>query len=235
MKPLTLTPHEVKLALKGELFQLIRLMEPQPENMDLFGVRDCNLDYQNEYYQKNILSRFKSPFGKPGDEFWVREEWVCYQTIDHVCYQWGASFSEVSDGMAGYKSDGHETIQDLKDHVRLMSGSEFEGIETEFEEWQPAPTMPQWASRLTLTHTGTEVKRVQDLTDEECILVGIDDDCDSDYTPDPNDESVEGCCFYHWGLKKLWQSQHPDYPWAENPWVFIGKFEGKKLSRHQST
>ena len=52
----------------------------------------------------------------------VEETWANYQTVDYIRRPDGRAFSEVSDGLAAYKADGFDSIQDLKDHIRLMSG-----------------------------------------------------------------------------------------------------------------
>jgi len=71
-RPILFNAEMVRAVLDGRKTQTRRVIKPQPENMDLFGVRDCNLPYRNPDYQKNILSRFKCPYGVPGDRLWVR-------------------------------------------------------------------------------------------------------------------------------------------------------------------
>ena len=190
MTPITLSPHEVKLALKGEPFQLIRPVEHNiASNLD-YDPRDASYGpfFEDEYGDSREVIEL-SPFGKPGDEFWVQEEWR--QAYPETSYSKGIV----------YRADKAKALgmDEYSDHYT----------------WQPASLMLCEISRLTLTHTGTEVKRVQDVAFSE-IVHGLG--WDGNKTPYSIPE---------WFMKN-WQSQHPDYPWEENPWVFIGKFEVKR-------
>lgn len=59
----------------------------------------------------------------------------------------GRSFDEISDGMYGYKEDGFDTIQDFKNHIRLISDSSFLDIFIKDDRWQSPAIMPMKASR----------------------------------------------------------------------------------------
>ena len=87
--------------------------------------------------------------------------------------------------------------------------------------WHPSSTMKQEASRLTLIHKGTEVKRVQYVTEDECEAMNM---------------KLSKCGF--WGDNEIpiksrkqgfvyyWRDNYGDkYPWDSNPWIFLGKFE----------
>jgi hypothetical protein len=89
------------------------------------------------------------PFGAPGAELWVRETWVHYHTVNNIVRGDGRSSSEVSDGCAGYKADGFDTIESFRDHIRLMCGLDLEAVLIKDDRWQSPITMPRWASRLT--------------------------------------------------------------------------------------
>ena len=73
MNPITLSPDEVKLALKGEPFLLIRPVEPQPLAWQEI-VRDDEADSGYSFKSEArgrcnfCCEPIKSPFGKPGDE-----------------------------------------------------------------------------------------------------------------------------------------------------------------------
>lgn len=125
------------LALQpGETLTIARPMEPQPpEGTKIVwprcegnSSRNENIDFESDEWSFEIDSfnrdcgRAKSPFGKPGQEFWVQEEF------------------KRMDGFTQYKSDLHP------DWYGAFN-------------WQSAKDMPQWASRLTLIHKGTEVKQ----------------------------------------------------------------------------
>lgn len=117
-----------------------------------------------------------SPWRKaqPGDRLWVREAWAHYQTVNYVRRHHGGASSEVSDGLAGYRADGHDTIEDFRQHIRLMSGCDLEAIEINGNRWRPSIHMPRWASRLTLTVTDVRVQRLQEISEEDAMAEGVE-------------------------------------------------------------
>lgn len=88
----------------------------------------------------------KAPYS-PGEVCWVRETWCLYQTLNMRRTSDGRSFDEISDGMYGYKEDGFDTIQDFKNHIRLISDSSFLDIFIKDDRWQSPAIMPMKASR----------------------------------------------------------------------------------------
>jgi hypothetical protein len=82
----------------------------------------------------------KSPFGGARDELWFRETWAHCQPILDIKKPDGRLITEISDGYAEYRADGHETIQDLKDHVRLTAGHQ---IIVKKDRWIPSIHMPR--------------------------------------------------------------------------------------------
>ncbi len=92
--------------------------------------------------------------------------------------------------------------------------------------WKPSIHMPRWASRILLEVVSVRVERVHDITDEDCQMEGIDVD-HSDYTPDPNNESVRNESVYHWEFSKLWNSinEAKGFGWDKNPWVWVVEFK----------
>jgi hypothetical protein len=153
---------------------------------------------------------------KPGERLWVQESHIRYQTVDHVRKMSGAAFSEVSDGLLAYESDGYGSVEDLKDHIRLVCGPSCEGVEVEFDEWQPAKTMPRWGSRITLEVVRVWTERVRD-------IIGT------------RNAEAEGLLDYRQGygcntiwdrFADLWDSTYGDtkFCWNTNPEVVVVEF-----------
>ena len=144
---------------------------------------------------------------KPGDRLWVRETWAHYQTINYVRRSGGRAFSEVSDGLAIYRADGHDTIEDARNHIRLMSGVGLEAVEINGDRWRPSIHMPRWASRLTLIVTEKRLERVQNISHADVIAEGA-----SNCVDDPL-----------W-FPTYWEELHGPGAWDENPEVVAISF-----------
>ena len=89
--------------------------------------------------------------GGLGQRLWVAEEWAHYQRVEDVVRQDGRAYTEVGDGAAGYRADGHDTVEDFRAHIRLMA--ECRAVEVNGDAWRPAEEMPRWASRGVLEVT----------------------------------------------------------------------------------
>lgn len=109
---------------------------------------------------------------QPGDVLIGREAWALYQTINYIRRYDGAACYDPSDGLATYKVDGYENIDDLKTHIRLMSGCDLEAILVHGDTWRSAATMPSWAARHRHVVKSVSVKRCQDVTYSEMIDSG---------------------------------------------------------------
>jgi hypothetical protein len=130
-----------------------------------------------------ILKRLKTATRRPwekclleqGDILWVQETWANYQTINHIKKSDGRAFSEISDGMAGYKADGFEDIEEFRNNIRLMSGADFENVEIADNKWLSQGSMPRWASRITLEVVDVRREKLQDITEDDARAEGIID------------------------------------------------------------
>ena len=227
MKPASLSKEEILSLQKDKRVTLVRPVDPQPD-----GEPDSPITAGGTPIFYDVLRDIiVPPFGSPGEEFWVREEWRVFG--------WMSDPIEIAgtrpEGLrltVEYQPDSEDSdtgpsyYPDDKNYKRIRDLVKCYDDECRARE---ADTMPQWASRYTIIHKGTKVKRVQDVTDEECRIQLADDfDIESDYIPNPNDESVEGLCIYHWEFKKLWQSRYGDkFPWSDNPWVWMVNVEVK--------
>ena len=117
--------------------------------------------------------RMNCPFGIPGDRLWVRETWAHYQTIDAIRSPDGRYRQEVSDGLAGYRADGCDTIEEFRSHVSFMSDFSPTIVVINGDKWRPSIHMPRWASRITLEVTGVRVERVQEISESDAQAEGI--------------------------------------------------------------
>lgn len=148
---------------------------------------------------------------------YVREAWTKYQPVAHIKHSDGRAFSEVLDGKFAYKADGFDTVDDLKRHIKLMG--EYEAVEVLNDRWHSPATMPKEAARIFFTITGNAVKRVQDVTEEEAVMMGIERD-DKGYFMDYVEPRNGYCYPPKASFSSLYESQHGPESYASNPFIW---------------
>lgn len=178
---------------------------------------------------------FRIPYGVAKDELWVRETWAHYQTVNHVRRPSGAAFDEVSDGLAAYRADGFENIEDLRTHIRVMNDSDLQAIEIRGNRWRPSIHMPRWASRITLRITNVRVERLQDITEKDAIAEGIEGRPgewksyeiihEGAHKGKPHPHAAVPNRSAITSYRELWEQINGPPSWAANPWVWAVEFE----------
>lgn len=158
------------------------------------------------------------PYGQPGDRLWVKETWAHYHTVNGVRRYDGRHFDEVSDGRAGYRADGHSTIADFREHVRMMSGCDLEAVVIKGDRWRPSIHMPRWASRITLEMTGVRVERLHDISHSDAVAEGCPGrrsvDPDLGFTHTPREQ-----------YQSLWEQINGPGSWEADPFVWVIEFK----------
>lgn len=224
-RPILFSGPMVRSILEGRKTQTRRPLKMPPTVPFSTICRDAAGMFTGDAWG-NELERLRVPHAI-GDRLWVRETWALYQTINFVVYCNGGAFSEVSDGKAGYRADGLDSIAEFKDNIRLMSGLDFEGVEVDGDRWRPSIHMPRWASRLTLIVTDARVQRLQDISEEDAIAEGIEGrnffgcTCwkiygDQDDTTAPDDPIAS--------YASLWDYCYGPGAWDDNPLVVATTF-----------
>jgi hypothetical protein len=96
--------------------------------------------------------------------------------------------------------------------------------------WKPSIFMPRKASRLTLEVKDVRVERLQDITDKDVWLEGVEgrsfacEDfwCPEEDAPDENHGNCEPKCRFRFFWDHL--NAKRGYSWDSNPWVFVIEF-----------
>lgn len=165
---------------------------------------------------------FKCPYGRPGDQLWVREK---FKTVcDDEC-----NCIEYADGTII-----HPQVPDHNTGFRFSWDCDNDNV-----RWRPSIHMPRWASRINLQITGIRVERVQYITEEDAIAEGI-----SRTTKDgilfkygiPDTDGLPGNDNFGWpwqkwntspigAYKKLWEQINGPGSWDKNPWVWVIEFK----------
>lgn len=228
-RPILFSGEMVRAILDGRKTQTRRVVLPQPNNPDVFGVSPVwgsgvprqSVDPQQRFgihaatnvEGKRVDRWISCPFGAVGDRLWVREAFS-YSRND----EWHRSD-------CWYWADGNPSGGD-------------------WEKPKPSIHMPRWASRLTLEITGVRVERVQSISDadveEEGIEVGCFVFCTTENCWRGADDdllSTDGLCPKCGGSEflteeaqdlyaNLWDSLNAKrgYGWNVNPWVWVIEF-----------
>lgn len=156
-RPILFNVEMVRAILSGLKTQTRRLIKSQPAHgcqYNINGNKDkaihWNGDKENPIYvpvrATSADTFWKSPFGKPGDQLWVRETfYICPNnrfSTPHYC----------ADGPLPSLSERHD--------VGLLKK-------------YPSIHMPRWASRIQLEVTDIRVERLQEITEEDAVAEGI--------------------------------------------------------------
>jgi hypothetical protein len=115
---------------------------------------------------KWMLDIVVAPYGKVGDQIWVREN---FQPI--FADGWDEGRNEETRDPVNYETgDGYNVSYTATEGIVEFYDSETDELSTRI--W-PSIHMPRWASRIQLEVTGVRVERLQDITDEDALAEGI--------------------------------------------------------------
>ena len=203
-RPIIFSGESVRGILAGRKTQTRRAVKPQPEP---WMANESFLAWRGKAPLTLSCLAARCPFGAAGDRLWVREMFQKYQTVNHVRKNDGRSFSEVGDGCAAYRADGHDTIKDVAGHIRLMSDASTEAVLFAKDAWSSPIHMPRWASRLTLEVAAVRVERLHEITPRDCMAEG-------------GNKSVIAFR-YAWNALNAKRG----FGWTSNPWVWCVTFK----------
>lgn len=199
-RPILFSAPMVRAILNGSKTQTRRVMKPQPTPW-------CQ-GMQTPIYTATPLSAFiegapiflPNPYGKAGDQVWVRESWEVLVVEQHNVALGYAATPERE------RSIDREalTLEQDEQAARFEKKSGF----------VPSIHMPRWASRIQLEITGVRVERLNDISVNDSIAEG----CNSSF--EKGDTRGAKACF-----QDLWESINGAGSWSQNPWVWVIEFE----------
>ena len=104
------------------------------------------------------------------------------------------------------------------------------GNTPEGQRWTPSIHMPRWASRITLEITGVRVERVQEITEEDAKVEGVESVMFQNEqfwkaygsNPIPGGGELTATRLAAQSFRTLWQSIYAN--WDANPWVWVHEF-----------
>ena len=145
------------------------------------------------------------PYGKPGEQLWVRETWYC----DHF---------EVMRGPY-LKPDDLDVGEALDDGTLVYAADGLTPYEADQPIWKPSIHMPRWASRILLEITDVRVERLQDISRADIRAEGLQ--CPPELASD--DVSPNYRDWYPAAWRELRESTGGN--WDANPWVWVVEFK----------
>lgn len=151
----------------------------------------------------DALVRSLSPYGKPGDRLWVRENgWQRPERTQRMMRDGADTWEPYY-----YDADGYTDLE-----------------REQFKEWgfkrRPSIHMPRWASRILLEVTDVRVERLQDISEDDAMAEGIDPLQNhpgrfvSEHSPGLNFPSAKAA------YRDLWEHINGPGSWDANPWVW---------------
>lgn len=145
---------------------------------------------------------------KVGDRLWVRETWRSAKA--HDAYSGKEMAQRCS--AAGYRSPW-APIEYVADGAR----GNWEPHVGDIGRYRHAPFMPRWASRLTLVVTDVRVERLQEISEDDAVAEGVENDTDGwrDYLF----PGTQCCASARDSFRTIWDSLHGTGSWDANPWV----------------
>lgn len=215
--PISFTAEMVRAILEGRKTQTRRLVDTkylnaEPNSFELLGTYNHrNGKFAAQWDHDDHLRECHCPYGKPGDQLWVRESFILNE--------YDGKLVEFT-----YQADGEiRTIkQPYGDSVRGYSL-------VEKPKTYPSSHMPRWASRIQLEITDIRVERVQDISPQACLAEGITTGLAGLANRDDISETAKRARdnAYRAVFSRLWDSINAKrgFGWDANPWVWVIKFE----------
>lgn len=206
--PLLFSAPMIQAILAGNKTQTRRIVKPQPfvdaHGNACWNGRCFGQDFNGPLF-KALVSPFPCsktkrvicPYGKPGDQIWVKETWQAAIGWDNTKPREIARNSPIF-----FPADNTVTHADGWDEAEPK----------QYGKLRPSIFMPRWASRIQLEITGIRIERLQDCSDADTIEEGID----------RTNTSIPGYAKARY--EKLWESINGSGSWEENPWVWVIEF-----------
>ena len=153
------------------------------------------------------------PFGRPGDQLWVRETFSPRDSNGDAC--------RIDEAAYALLSDGTQVCRDgaVVPALEKYAPGAFDGI-----KWRPSIHMPLWASRITLELVGVRVERLHSISDADVVAEGV-------WGTERNGERDEPALAPPRSLtspmkawKTTWTASYGTGSWDQNPWVWALEF-----------
>lgn len=259
-RPLILTAQEVNAVLAGNKtqhrvpfdFEFIKDVNV-PIVQKVADETDCTLSELVTGAYNDSVYDFVCPFGKVGDRLWVQEEhrpigWLLDDGEVMIEYRDGYSTSYnylTEEELEINPNDDYPlTVIDelLARKIPINEATERFDFSNpdDLPHWRAADVMPQFASRLLLEVTDINIERVQDISEDDALSIGL-----SRLTKDggrthkyglPDKDGLPGNDDYGWhwsewhadhkvAFARYWDNIQGKGAWDRNDWVWVIEFK----------
>ena len=225
--PILFSAPMVRAILEGRKTVTRRIVKPQPPAGHSWAgwcvASTCRKEEGDAVWSGGDQSirltaphRARCPYGQPGDRLWVREAWQPDPPADDEAWD-DHTDSYVTWSGCGSRIDGVPSALRTPEHCIYREG--WDGFAL---KWRPGIHMPRWASRITLEVTGVRVERLQDISDDQALAEGIDNDmCRASIGNAPLKGGYLPTCAFSY----LWEQINGAGSWDANPWVWVVEFK----------
>jgi hypothetical protein len=236
-KSILFKPHEAINTLDGRQTQTRRVIKPQPE-VDQNGYL-LDGHWRSKSLGGLLLPKakdltFDCPFGTVGDRLYVRETY----------WQWGYWYP-VTNPMAGKTKSGKAKwrfvpVSFPPDGIRFDQPTEniyTKGQNRTIPAWHKRPSifLPREASRISLEIANIRVERLQDISEQDAIAMGIESEIGfagmtwyRDYLTKVPEGHFLGFDSPIKSIQSLWDSINAKkHPWANNDLVWVVDYLAK--------
>ncbi len=141
------------------------------------------------------------PYGQVGDVLWVRE-----------------AFAHTKQLNLAPDDENYGFVYKAEDESILWN--DIEGW-----RWRPSIHMPIEACRSWCIITSIECQRLQDITEGDAIMEGIEGYDEYHYKMYLDNGGAEKTKMPERSFMSLWESIHGTNSWLANPWVWVARYE----------
>ena len=232
-RPVVLTTEEVNAVLAGNKTQ-----HRVPVDADhSISLTYHSLEAGGASPERLDALPFDCPFGNVGDRLWVQEDFIPDPPAGHDAWEDEDSVTNYSqwDGCGSKLSEIPNRLR-TSEHVIYKAGRD----DPDSMMWFNALQMRKWASRLLLEITDIRIERLQDISEDDALSMGL-----SRLTKDsgrtykyglPDKDGFPGNDDYGWhwsewdadhkvAFARYWESMQGKGAWDRNDWVWVIEFK----------
>lgn len=215
-RPILFNAEMVRAVLDGKKTQTRRVVKPsrhQKHYSDIKHGHSTPSEYNNmakiAVDLKQAIDLDCCPYGKVGDQLWVRETFAIPQVYN--------AMSAI------------EAQNVCPSPLSVLYRCDGENPNLSYLRWRPSIHMPRWASRIQLEITNIRVERVQDINGSDALSEGVAYYDPEKRTAQWKDYLKDGEMVFtpQASFRSLWDSINAKrgYGWDKNPWVWVVEFK----------
>lgn len=203
-RPILFSGPMVRAILAGHKTQMRRVVKPWEPSYPTSVPKALPADFS--MLPDGTSFRATCPYGQPGDRLWVRETWSSdfarHYPYDRVWY-------------AADDDRRHDIV--VRNGVRGIYSPESQQF-VPFR-WHPSIHMPRSACRLVLEITSVRVERLNDISQEDAELEGVQ----CNMSP----------LSFREHFQRLWEHINGAGSWEANPWVWAVEFRRAETDKKE--